>query len=199
MRREIKMRRAIGTHGTLHRVEGLQKRHDTQQTLPTLLCDSPGCGVPVRFVAADPAYIALAKGAEHQPGCRYIVPDRLQSILAAGSDPDFLPALDEGRHELRLLLLQQALKRGGIEQSAMDGWLATLADLLVLRAMCESDDPVAEHVVLRLGKKRVDWSSFFYDQARYDEAWARIGTASTDLPMALVGTVRSHQIGRAHV
>lgn len=187
------MCRAVGTHGTLHRVEGLQKRHDAQQTLPTLLCDSPGCGVSVRFVAADPAYIALTKGAEHQPGCRYNAPGRLQAILAAGSDPDFLPALDEGGYELRLLLLQQALKRGGIEQHVLDGCLGTLADLLVLRAMWGDDDLLAAKVTLRLGKKRVDWSSFFYDQERYDEAWERIGAASTDLPMALAGTVRSHR------
>jgi len=190
---DMKMRRAVGTHGTLHRIEGLQKRHDTQQSLPTLLCDSEGCGAPVRFVAADPSYFALAKGAEHQPGCRYNAPGRLQAILAAGSDPDFLPALDDGRHELRLLLLQHALKRGGIEQQTLDGYLGTLADLLVLRVMCESDDLVASEVTLRLGKKRVDWENFFYDQERYDQAWERIGTGTTDLPMALVSTVRSHR------
>ena len=154
------MRRAVGTHGTLHRIEGLQKRHDTQQTLPTLLCDSEGCGASVKFVAADPSYITLNKGAEHQPGCRYNAPGRMQAILAAGSDPEFLPSLDDGRHELRLLLLQQALKRGGIEQHTLDGYLGTLADLLVLRAMCESDDLVASQVTLRLGKKRVDWGKF---------------------------------------
>ena len=190
---DLKMRRAVGTHGTLHRIEGLQKRHDTQQTLPTLLCDSEGCGASVKFVAADPSYITLTKGAEHQPGCRYNAPGRLQAILAAGSDPEFLPSLDDGRHELRLLLLQQALKRGGIEQHTLDGYLGTLADLLVLRAMCESDDLVASQVTLRLGKKRVDWENFFYDQERYDEAWERIGAGTTDLPMGLVGTVRSHR------
>ena len=190
---DLKMRRAVGTHGTLHRIEGLQKRHDTQQTLPTLLCDSEGCGASVKFVAADPSYITLTKGAEHQPGCRYNAPGRLQAILAARSDPEFLPSLDDGRHELRLLLLQQALKRGGIEQHTLDGYLGTLADLLVLRAMCESDDLVASQVTLRLGKKRVDWENFFYHQERYDEAWERIGAGTTDLPMGLVGTVRSHR------
>ncbi|MFG3447167.1 hypothetical protein ACGFZ3_01115 [Stenotrophomonas sp. NPDC047960] len=190
---DLKMRRAVGTRGTLHRIDGLQKRHDTQQTLPTLLCDSEGCGASVRFVAAEPSYIALAKGAEHQPSCRYNAAGRLQAILAAGSDPDFLPSLDDGRHELRLLLPQQALKRGGAEQQTVDGYLGTLADLLVLRAMCERDDLVASQVILRLGKKRVDWENFFYDQERYDQAWERIGTGTTDLPMALVDTVRSHR------
>lgn len=93
MSRDLKMRRAVGTHGTLHRIEDLQKRHDTKQTLPTLLCDSDGCGASVRFVPERsttstgnlpvllPAYITLSRGAAHQAGCRYDAPARLQSIL----------------------------------------------------------------------------------------------------------------------
>lgn len=190
------MRRAVGTHGTLHRIEDLQKRHDAKQTLPTLLCDSPGCGASVKFVA-EHGYIALTKGAEHQPGCRYNAPAHLQAVLAAGTDPDFLPPLGEGKHELRLLLLQQALKRGGGERQQtdlpLDGYLRTLADLLILRTMCDSDDLLASQVTLRLGKKKVDWENFFYTQERYDAAWERLGSSTTDLPMALVGTVRSHR------
>jgi len=223
------MRKAVGTHGTLHVLEDLQKRHDAQQTLPTLLCDSPGCGASVKFVTehsrsrADrdtpihvPAYIALNKGAEHQPDCRYNAAGRLQRILAAGSDPDFLLAMADGKHELRLLILQQGMKRnaatapgahaapgtpaGAPRPTAyqgtgqqLDSYLRTLADLLVLRAMCESDDLLAAQLTLRLGKKKVEWRNFFYEQDRYDEAWERLGATSTDLPMALVGTVRSHR------
>jgi hypothetical protein len=210
MSRAIRMRKAVGTHGTLHRVHDLQKRHDAKQTLPTLMCDSPGCGVAVKFVPEHsrsgtapaapvhvPAYIALDKGAEHQPGCRYDAPGYLQTLLAAGTDADFLPAMADGKHELRLLLLQQALKRGGGEAGganpALDGHLNTLVELLVLRALCESDALPAAQVTLRLGKKKVEWSSFFYEQERYDEAWERLGANATDLPMALVGTVRSHR------
>lgn len=222
------MRTAVGTHGTRHGIEDLQKRHDAQQTLPTLLCDSPGCAASVKFVTehsrsrADratpihvPAYIGLNKGAEHQPGCRYDAPGRLQHILAAGSDPDFLQALEDGKHELRLLILQQGLKRGGSAQGQaasaagaagarrpiavqatdqrLDSYLRTVADLLTLRAMCESDALLASSLTLRLGKKKVDWSNFFYEQDRYDEAWERLGASASELPMALVGTVRSHR------
>lgn len=211
MSRGIKMRKAVGTHGTLHRVGDLQKRHDAQQTLPTLLCD--GCKVPVRFVPEHsragvdrapplhvPAYLALNKGAEHLPGCRYNAPSHLQALLASGADPAFLLAGGEGKHELRLLLLQQALKRGSAGPTALpaadpeiEGYLRTLTDLLTLRAMCGSDTLLAAQLTLRLGKKKVDWSNFFYDQERYDEAWERLGTTSSELPMALLGTVRSHR------
>lgn len=211
MSRGIKMRRAVGTHGTLHRVGDLQKRHDAQQTLPTLLCD--GCNVPVRFVPEHsrpgverappllvPAYIALQKGTEHLPDCRYNAPGHLQVLLASGADPEFLPTLDDGRHELRLLVLQQALKRGSAGPTAVaaadpriEGGLRTLGELLTLRAMDESDALLAARLTLRLGKKKVDWANFFYALDRYDEAWERLGTSSSELPMALLGTVRSHR------
>ncbi len=206
------MRTAVGTHGTRHSVEDLQKRVDAQQTLPTLLCDSPGCGVSVRFVAEHsrsqgdqatpvyvPAYIALSKGVEHHPSCRYDAPGRLQSILAAGSDPDFLPTLDDGKNELRLLVLQQGLKRAGTTAQGqapdphLDRCLSTLVDLVSLRALCENDALLAAQLTLRLGKKKIDWRNFFYEQDRYDEAWERLGSATNELPMALVGTVRSHR------
>lgn len=210
MSRGIKMRKAVGTHGTLHRVADLQKRHDTQQTLPTLLCD--GCNVPVRFVPAHdrsgadgappasvPAYIALNKGAEHLPGCRYNARVHLQTLLASGADPEFLPALGDGAYELRLLVLQQALKRGSAvaplspADAPLDGYLRTLTDLLILQAMCGDATLLSAQLTLRLGKKRVDWANFFYGQDRYDAAWERLGTASSELPMALLGTVRSHR------
>ncbi len=204
------MRKAVGTHGTLHRVGDLQKRHDAQQTLPTLLCD--GCNVPVRFVPEHsrpgvdrapplhfPAYLALNKGTGHLPGCRYIAASHLQALLAAGGDPEFLPTLDDGKHELRLLILQQALKRGSAGPALLpadapfDGHLRTLNDLLILQAMCEDDTLLTAQLTLRLGKKRVDWANFLYGQDRYDEAWERLGSASSELPLALLGTVRSHR------
>ncbi|WP_282259970.1 hypothetical protein [Stenotrophomonas sp. PS02301] len=210
MSRGIKMRKAVGTHGTLHRVGDLQKRHDAQQTLPTLLCD--GCNVPVRFVPEHsrpgvdrapplhfPAYLALNKGTGHLPGCRYIAASHLQALLAAGGDPEFLPTLDDGKHELRLLILQQALKRGSAGPALLpadapfDGHLRTLNDLLILQAMCEDDTLLTAQLTLRLGKKRVDWANFLYGQDRYDEAWERLGSASSELPLALLGTVRSHR------
>jgi len=210
MSRGIKMRKAVGTHGTLHRVGDLQKRHDAQQTLPTLLCD--GCNVPVRFVPEHsrpgvdrapplhlPAYLALNKGSGHLPGCRYNAPAHLQALLAAGADPEFLTPLDDGTHELRLLILQHALKRGSAgpallpADAPLDGYLRTLSDLLTLQAMCEDDTLLAAQLTLRLGKKRVDWTNFLYWQERYDAAWERLGSASSELPMALLGTVRSHR------
>ncbi|MCF7752562.1 hypothetical protein KQ945_17520 [Bacillus subtilis subsp. subtilis] len=200
------MRRAVGTHGTVHGIDGLQQRHDAGQTLPTLYCDSAGCTAPLTFVPAQaraersapppvPAYFKLAKGAAHAPGCRYDAPGYLDALLAAAPDPDFVHALDDGKHELRLLALHQALKRGG--GPPLDNQLPLLAQLLVVRAMCGNDSLLAARLVLRLGKKKTAWDAFFYDQDRYDQAWARLDAATSEVPFALVGTVRSHRPGQS--
>jgi len=203
---DIKMRRAIGSHGTVHGVDGLQQRHDAAQTLPALFCDSAGCAAPLIFVPArplpktDPAYpapmpgyFALDKGAAHAPGCRYNVAGHLAEVLdaAAASDPAFVQRLEDGRHELRLLALHQGLKRGG--GALPEQQMRLLSTLLVLRAMCGNDALLADRVVLRLGKKKLAWDAFFHDPAHYDEAWARLDAASNEVPMALLGTVRSHR------
>lgn len=203
------MRTAVGSHGTVHTPALLQKRHDARQTLPALFCDSPGCLAPARFVAehvaagADrynpitvPARIDLDHGAVHAPGCRYDPSSRLHGILSSVADPGFLHTLEDGRQELRLLALQQALKRGNA-MPPLDDYLRTVGALAVLRALCEDDSLLADRLTLRLGKKKVAWDAFFYPQDRYDEACQRLASMSGEIPLALSGTVRSHRSPQA--
>lgn len=198
MSRAIRLYTAVGVHGTAHGIEALQQRHEAGQTLPTLLCDGGHCTAGVRFVAAHrsasvdvPAYLTLEKEAVHSAACRYNVPARLQEVLAGTADPECLHPLEDGTHELRLLALHQGLKRGGGPQ--LDAPLRTLGALLALRALCDDDALLAAHLVLRLGKKKLAWDAFFYDQEHYDAAWHRLDAASGDIPLALSGTVRSHR------
>lgn len=203
------MRTAVGSHGTVHTPALLQKRHDARQTLPALFCDSPGCLAPACFIAEQavagtdrhgpvtvPAHIVLEQGAAHAPGCRYDPRGRLHGILAAVADPGFLQTLDDGRQELRLLGLQQALKRGNAT-SPLDDYLRTVGALAVLRALCADDTLLAAQLTLRLGKKKVAWDGFFYPQDRYDEACERVASMSSGFPLALAGTVRSHRSPQA--
>ena len=166
-----------------------------------------------------PAYIGLTRGSEHAAGCRYDAPGRLK-IIAAQSDPDFLNALEDGKRELRLLALHNGLRKHGLSGNApavkgtgpnagtlktateviasekkLDSYLRTTADLLALRAMCESDALLASELVLRLGAKRIPWKQFFFEHDRFDEAWELVAKSGNNpYPVALVGSVRSfHQ------
>lgn len=166
-----------------------------------------------------PAYIGLTSSSEHVPGCRYDAPGQVKMILAAQSDPDFVAALDGGKRELRLLALHNGLNgrnlsghtpSPGVKQSPktsagprgprqfvptgqkLDSYLRTTADIVALRAICESDAPLAAELTLKLGPKRIPWDQFFFDRDRYDDAWdlVRAGGANA-YPLALAGEVKS--------
>ncbi|MEG2805337.1 hypothetical protein, partial [Stenotrophomonas sp.] len=130
--------------------------------------------------------------ARHAATCRYNAPAQRAAVLGRlEADPAPAPAQHGGRHELNLLALHQALKRG--DGAALEPALQPLMDLLVLHALCGQDSTLAQDVTLRLGKKKLAWDAFFHETAHYDRAWARLDTASAEVPMALVGTVRSHR------
>lgn len=161
-----------------------------------------------------PAYIGLTRGSEHVAGCRYDAPGRLK-IIAAQSDPDFLQALEDGGRELRLLALHNGLRQYGLSgvaptgprlsanpsqtsiqvirsQKKLDSYLRTTADLLSLRALCETDAVLSSELTLRLGAKRIPWKQFFFEHENFDDAWEQVSKGGNNpYPVALLGTVQS--------
>ncbi|NUA25972.1 hypothetical protein [Cupriavidus basilensis] len=165
-----------------------------------------------------PAYIGLTSGSEHVTGCRYDAPGRLKAIVAQ-SDPDFVKALEDGKRELRLLALHNGLQGTGLSgqpatasparpgsaafrrattsyipsEKKLTSYLRTAADLVALRAACESDTFLASELILRLGPRRIPWSRFFFERDSYDEAWELAkSSGNAPYPLALAGVVRSH-------
>lgn len=166
-----------------------------------------------------PAYIGLTSDSEHVAGCRYDAPGRL-TVIVAQSDPDFVKALDTGKRELRLLVLHNGLRSKGLSgttpvppgtgtgtpggnatidvvqsKKKLSGYVRTTADLVALRALCESDTFLASELILRFGTRRIAWKDFFFERERYDEAWELVRQGGTNaFPIALVATVRSHYV-----
>jgi len=165
-----------------------------------------------------PAYIGLTSDSEHITGCRYDAPGRITAIVAQ-SDPDFIKALDDGKRELRLLALHNGLGGRSLSgvtsapggkatvvapsgnkttnftqtEEKLSSYLRTTADLVGLRALCESDALLAAELILRFGTKRIIWSQFFFEQERYDDAWELIKAGGANAyPIALAGIVKSH-------
>ncbi|MGR3905871.1 hypothetical protein Q3A80_02415 [Burkholderia sp. SR8] len=166
-----------------------------------------------------PAYIGLTSDSEHVAGCRYDAPGRLTAIVAQ-SDPDFVKALDTGKRELRLLVLHNGLRGKGLSgttpvrpgigtgtpggnatidvvqsEKKLSGYVRTTADLVALRALCESDTFLASELVLRFGTRRIAWKVFFFERERYDEAWELVRQGGTNaFPIVLAATVRSYYV-----
>lgn len=167
-----------------------------------------------------PAYIGLTSKSSHNNDCCYNVAKKLEAIAAAQSDPNFLYALDNGKRELRLLTLHNGLKgkslsghapmAGGEEdappigekrsdytpaEDRLKNYVSTTADIVSLRAVCESDDDIADELTLLFGKKKIRWSQFYFDHDRYNDAWKRVNTDGAEhaYPLALYGEVYSHK------
>lgn len=225
----IKMRNAVDVHGTIYSLEALQLAQDEKKEIPDLYCADPVCRKPVRFVQRHqqnrkgriepidvPPYIGLTSDSEHTNGCRYNAAKRI-AVLVDQSDPDFVGAVNDGKRDLRLLVLHNGLSGKPLSGNApppsaatgrgtgtatkqfipsgnmLDSYLRTTADLLALRELCDSDALLAEQLTLRFGPKRIAWSDFFFTRDRYDEAWELLKNSGRNThPLALVGEVKSH-------
>jgi hypothetical protein len=145
------------------------------------------------------AYIGLTSKSEHVAGCRYAATAKLRTIFAAESDCNFLAALAHGRRQLRLLALHEGLA-GSFVSSPFDrdvtnpppipqtkhpkqvlpngeklsSYLRTTADIVALRAACESNEVLASELELTWAGQRIGWDQFYFDRERYDEAWHRV-------------------------
>lgn len=164
-----------------------------------------------------PAYIGLTSDSGHIVGCRYDAPGRLTAIVA-DSDRDFIRTLETGKRKLRLLVLHNGLRGKGLSgtrpmstgtatgtsggnttldvtqsEKKLSSYLRTTADLVALRALCESDAFLASELGLRFGTRRIAWKEFFFDRERYDDAWELVRAGGSNaFPIALAGTVRTH-------
>jgi hypothetical protein len=162
-----------------------------------------------------PAYIGLSSGSEHVAGCRYDAKKKF-TVIADQSDPEFLFALDDGKRELRLLALHNGLRKPGLSGAAavagagrpssaattsevlaserqLDSYLRTTMDIVILRAMCESDALLASELTLRMGSKRIPWKQFFFEADRFDEAWQIVrDSEGAAHQIALAAEVRGH-------
>lgn len=228
MGKGIKMASAVDNQRNRHTLESLQRRAENGQSIPLLFCDGVGCSASVRFVkrglrngpkGKEPveraAYIGLtsAKNSDHATSCSYNATGRLKLIIANQSDPDFLSSLEEGKHELRLQLLHNALgnsdrsvkagyqagsqnqdehtRTGYIRTGAeLDGYLRTTMDILTLRERCEEDAELSATLLLRFGSRKIPWRQFYFEEDRYEDAWNMLRKAEPSAhPFAIAGVV----------
>lgn len=228
MGKGIKMASAVDDRRNRHTLESLQNRAENGQTIPPLFCDGVGCSASVRFVklglrngppGKEPveraAYIGLtsARDSDHATSCSYNATGKLKLIIANQSDPDFLSSLDEGKHELRLQLLHNALGnsdrsvKAGYQTGSktkdehirtdyirtggkLDGYLRTTMDILKLRERCEEDTELSATLLLRFGNRKIPWRRFYFEQDRYEDAWKMLRKAEPSAhPFAIAGVV----------
>lgn len=160
-----------------------------------------------------PAYFRLRPKHRHAVGCKYAVVDEIKTI--AKESQDLLETIREGQYRLRLVMIKEALTelatkpssgRGGQgagssktyerARSKMPGYINTAKRVLAVRALCDSDDEIAEHLELVFeGNTVVPWSQFYFETERHLDAYHELKRKTVEHPIALHGIVKSKRLG----
>lgn len=156
-----------------------------------------------------PAYFRLLKDGEHADGCRHAVEGSIKKLVTPSEG--LIEALRDGKYRLRLMMVAEALKTTQKSNSTRNGsaagvgatvqrptsgnlpaYINSAKKVLLLRATCEDDKNIAQHLELVFeGNTLVPWSSFYYEAERYMEAYRSVSLQTVRHPVALHGVVKS--------
>lgn len=157
-----------------------------------------------------PAYFRLLPNGSHANGCKYAVAEGVKVI--AKESKDLMESLGDGRYRLRLVMVKEALgttrpsdtgkepsknptsnpKTRDPSRSKLAAYINSAKRVLQLRAICDSDKEIAEHLELVFeGNTVVSWPEFYIETERHREAYTAVLNNTIQHPIALHGTVKS--------
>lgn len=156
-----------------------------------------------------PAYFRLLPNGRHGYGCKHAVEAKVKTI--AKESEDLFESIRDGQYRLRLVMISEGL--GGASSSSNKGsgnssqrtsktvehsrsklpaYINSAKRVLLLRALCDSDDEIAQHLELVFeGNTVVPWSQFYFETERHLDAYNTVLRNTVQYPIALHGTVRS--------
>ncbi|RRW88475.1 hypothetical protein EGJ54_24755 [Pandoraea apista] len=171
------------------------------------------------------AYFRLKPKTEHKEGCAYSVDKKVEAI-AARSD-GLVESIRKGKFRFRLLAIdrepeiltdarpasrprrQDSEKAVSTEyaeskERRLASYLSTAKRILQLRAACESDESIKDHLQLVFSGDVIHWPDFYYEPERFLSAYSWLGNVANSFPIVLQGQVRnvvarSTEKGQFHV
>lgn len=178
-----------------------------------------GCAVGVTHVTAHekqlhekavvvPAFFRLMPGVLHLENCAFQVEKKIK--VFADESEGLIESIKKGRYRLRLASLKDEFARGGDEGgktskvkgkqvattsyqksgSKLPAYLNSAKKVLVLRALCETDEDIEKHLELVFeGNAIIPWSMFYFGSDRYLEAYQLTRSSTVQYPIAIHGTV----------
>lgn len=178
-----------------------------------------GCSVDVTHVNAHekqlhekavvvPAFFRLMPGVLHLENCGFQVEKKIKVV--ADESEGLIESIKKGRYRLRLASLKDEFSNGGSEGekaskvkgkqaatttyqksgSKLPAYLNSAKKVLVLRALCESDEDIEKYLELVFeGNVTIPWSRFYFESDRYLEAYKLIQSSTVQYPIAIHGTV----------
>lgn len=180
------------------------------------------CGTPVvhnppypKEVYDKPVFVQgyfrlFPKGA-HAPNCRFGVDKEITEI--AKSSEDLIESIQHNRYRMRLVMIKEALEKGGLPKSDDDGtraragrtyphnpgvlpaYINSAKRALRLRALCDNDHDIEQHLELVFeGNVKVAWNQFYFEPERHMEAFHAVSQNTVQHPIAIQGRVSSVKI-----
>jgi hypothetical protein len=154
------------------------------------------------------AFFRLQANGEHGPNCRFGV-DKQVVELASTSD-GLVESVHKNRYRMRLVALTEELKasakrpkddddeerasnaskRYASTSNRLSAYINTAQRVLKLRALCDEDHEIEQHLELVFaGNTSVSWNEFYFEHARQMAAHYTVSQSTTQYPIAIQGRV----------
>ena len=154
------------------------------------------------------AFFRLQAGGEHGPNCRFGV-DR-QIVELASTSEGLIESVQKNRYRMRLVAVKDALQKSatrpkddGAEERTpstsrhytpnsgrLTAYINTAQRVLKLRALCDEDHDIEEHLELVFARNTtVAWNQFYFDHARQMAAHYTVSHCTNQYPIAIQGRV----------
>lgn len=160
------------------------------------------------------AFFRLLAHGEHGPDCRFGV-DK-QVVELARTSEGLIESVQKNRYRMRLVAVKEALKaiakqpkddddqekpsttskRYAPSPGQLAAYINTAQRVLKLRALCDEDDQIEEHLELVFAKdKVVTWNEFYFEHSRQMAAYFTVLHTATQYPIAIQGRVAKITLG----
>lgn len=154
------------------------------------------------------AFFRLHANGEHGPNCRFGV--HKQIVELARTSNGLIESVKKNLFRMRLVAVTEELKASaerpkeddGDEKTAtsskryasssnrLSAYINTAQRVLKLRALCDEDDEIEQHLELVFaGNTPVSWKEFYFEHARQMAAHYTVSQNTTQYPIAIQGRV----------
>lgn len=153
-------------------------------------------------------YFRLYPKGAHAANCRFGVDEEINEI--ASTSEDLIESIQHNRYRMRLVMIKEALEKGGRNFEDDGGTRATAGRTythnpnllpayinsakraLKLRALCDKDQDIEQHLELVFeGNVKVAWNQFYFEPERHAEAYYAVSHNAVQHPIAIQGAVSS--------
>ena len=153
------------------------------------------------------AFFRLHVNGTHGPNCRFGV-DKQIIELASTSD-GLVESIQKNRFRMRLVAVTEELKTSARRvkeddssdktptasksytpsSNRLSSYINTAQRVLRLRAMCDEDTDIEQHLELVFAGNTVGWNQFYFEHARQIEAHYAVSQSANQYPIAIHGRV----------